>query len=245
MNEVIDLEFEGNRFLGFLGAVGTLKIVAAQEADAVLGWHFNRRAWLGGVARDRLLDVVHRYLGEREFDPSVTQDAAGKRLPWDVCGGGPVQLRKSLPKILEDLRGNPEKVERALFGPWRWSDENDPLGWEPSLRDHALRARAPTKDKSFRENGAIWLAWEGIEVFGKVDDQPVGWSRADDRLQSLHWPIWFSGASLATVRSLLRSTPKGWKRSGLSEVWRVDRVRAGGKAWAFTVPRLAVEGSRT
>lgn len=136
--------------------------------------------------------------------------------------------------IVDDLRSDRGKVERTLLEPWTWQDEGDSFGWIPTMKDHALRARAPTKDKSFRENGAIWLAWEGIPAFGQDAGEIAGWSRQPPWLFT--WPLWETPASLRVVQSILRSRPRSLGDLGVFERWTVQRIRTRGKSWVLTEP---------
>ena len=235
MSEIL-LASKGNTFLGFMSAVGVLRLATKAGLPVRLGWA-GHHARLTGCDREQLRDLVEKAAAEAKFEPERTLKPDAKRLPWDFCGGGRVQLNKAIPEILDDLRANPEKIDRALFGPWTWSDVGDPIGWVPTLRDHALRPHAPTKDKSFRENGAIWLAWEGIPVFGVVDGHPVGWFSPKGEPPTLRWPLWSTPASLPTVRSLLRSRPRMGATLGVVELWTVSKVRTSGKALVTTVPK--------
>ncbi len=237
MSHGVELAFKGDTFLGFMAALGVLRLLGRGAPAARLAWGRDRRARLTGRAREEILALVQEALAGAEYEPERALNLEGKRLPWDLCAGGRAPLNFAIPEIIEDLRAQPQKVERAVFGPWVWQDAKDPLGWVPSLRDHALRPRAPTRDKSFRENGAVWLAWEGIPAFGRIDDKAVGWQHEEGGKQILYWPLWSAPATFRTIRSLLRATPRPNVDLGVFERWSTYRAHTGGKAMVLTVPK--------
>jgi len=233
---VVEMAFAGNTFLGFMAALGTLRLLETRSVG--LSWS-RGRARLHGLDREAITDAVEAALGETQFASERTTRSDGTRLPWDLCGGGRAQLHNTLPVCREELAADRERLERTLFGPWTWQDRGDSLGWVPAMRDHALRARAPTKDQPFRENGALWLAWEGIEVYGRRPggEEALGWHRGRREPWALAWPLWSEPATLDTVRSLLRSSPRRTGDLGATEWWTTSKVKAGGKARELTAPR--------
>jgi hypothetical protein len=79
----------------------------------------------------------------------------------------------------------------ALFGPWRYATPEWGAGWDPGTeRMHALRFKAPTKDKTACVAGAVWLAFEALPIFptfsraGEV--HTVGWTE-HERLDHFRW----------------------------------------------------------
>ncbi|MDA8020490.1 MAG: type I-U CRISPR-associated helicase/endonuclease Cas3 [Thermoanaerobaculia bacterium] len=241
---VADTGLDGTTFLGFMAAIGMFRLLAeavdAESADPKvwLSW-VNGRARLHGVDRPGLLRTVGRRLAESEWEETRTLDTEGQRLRWDLCGAGRVQLRSTLPGLREELIADEGRLERTIFAPWTWSDKGSSLGWIPSMRDHALRARAPTKDQPFRENGALWLAWEGIPVFGRETSRrrSAGWRRYGSDPWRLIWPLWSEPATLETIRSLLRSIPDQEGDLGVEKWWMVSRLPGSGRSSEISEPR--------
>ena len=233
---VVDTAYVGNTYLGFMAALGTLQLL--REYSVLLSWS-NRRARFHGLRRDELLEAVADALTRSEFVEERTLSGDGKRLPWNLCGAGRTQLATTLPPFREELITDLERLERTLFGPWSWSDRGASLGWVPSMRNHALRARAPSVDKPFRENGALWMAWEGISVYGRRpgSDRAAGWFRGEQQQWWLVWPLWAEPATLPTIRSMLRSSPRQTGDLGATEWWSTIRTRGGGRSDEVTTPR--------
>jgi hypothetical protein len=97
--------------------------------------------------------------------------------------------------------------QEAVFGPWTYATAEWGAGWDPGTeRMHALRFKAPTKDKTACVAGAVWLAFEALPLFptfsvaGRV--QTVGWHE-DQRLDNLIWPLPDTPCSVATLALLL------------------------------------------
>lgn len=233
---VVETAFLGDTFLGFMAALGTLHLL--RDHPVALSWA-GRRAEFVGMEREAIGDAVRAALAESEFVETRTLLRSGDRLPWDLCSAGRVQLPNTLPVLREELLTDPDRLERTLFGPWEWKDRGDPLGWVPSMRDHALRARAPTLDSPYRENGALWLAWEGIAVYGRRpgSDTALGWHRRPGGPWTFTWPLWSEPATFDTVRSILRAVPRRPGDLGVAEWWSTTRERGGGRADVLTTPR--------
>lgn len=98
----------------------------------------------------------------------------------------------------------------ALFGPWIYATDEWGAGWDPgSERLHALRAQAPTKDKTTCVVGAVRLGFEALPLFPTFSIartvRTVGWVRRR-RLDRFRWPIPSVPVSVETLRVLLASS---------------------------------------
>lgn len=167
-------------------------------------------------------------------------------------------LMKNFREVIQSLvtpkRGRTtgaEAFEQALFGPWKYEDEEHSIGWDPSTESlYALRADDPTASKNKKKRSvraAIYLAAESLPLFPCV---PVGSRlatrgfteiRRSRRNQTeenffLSWPIWCDPLCLEEVRSVLAlkkltlETPplRELRGMGIAEVFRSHKVKTGG-----------------
>ncbi len=126
-----------------------------------------------------------------------------------------------------------EKIEEALFGPWRYEDDEHPLGWDPQMqRLHALRNKEPTNDNKKRSvSVAVYLASQSLPLFpcfaigGRLHTAGFHYDNSGDWFA---WPIWSNPISLDTLRSLLvHPINSDLKQRGVELVFRCRRVRTG------------------
>ncbi|MCL2724400.1 MAG: hypothetical protein FWD69_08185 [Polyangiaceae bacterium] len=104
---------------------------------------------------------------------------------------------------------NPDVWREALCGPWTYATEEWGAGWDPgSERLHALRAQAPTKDKTTCVAGAVRLAFEALPLFPTFSIRQVvhtvGWVERQ-RLDRFRWPIFSVPISVESLGVLLAS----------------------------------------
>ena len=102
-----------------------------------------------------------------------------------------------------------ETWTEALFGPWRYATAEWGAGWDPGTeRMHALRFKAPTKDKTACVAGAVWLGFEALPLFPSFSVagvvQTVGWVE-DRRLDQFRWPVPVRPVSVDALAVLLAS----------------------------------------
>jgi hypothetical protein len=98
----------------------------------------------------------------------------------------------TLKRIRERVRKR-EAWTEALFGPWRYATSEWGAGWDPGTeRMHALRFKAPTKDKTACVAAAVWLGFEALPLFPSFSVsgvvQTVGWIE-EKRLDQFRWPV--------------------------------------------------------
>ncbi|MGH7284685.1 MAG: type I-G CRISPR-associated protein, Cas3-extension family, partial [Polyangiaceae bacterium] len=98
----------------------------------------------------------------------------------------------------------------ALFGPWAYGTQEWGAGWDPGTeRMHALRYKAPTRDKTACVAGAVCLAFEALPLFpsfsvhGHV--KTVGW-REHDYLDHWRWALPAVPTSVGSLQLLLAAT---------------------------------------
>ena len=120
--------------------------------------------------------------------------------------------QQSFLDTLRRIHGHVRKGDvwsEALFGPWSYATPEWGGGWDPGTeRMHALRHKAPTKDKTACVAGAVWLAFEALSLFpsfavrGRV--HTVGWVE-HDYLDHWRWALPTTPVGIATLRLLLAS----------------------------------------
>jgi hypothetical protein len=160
----------------------------------------------------------------------------------------------------------PSEVAEALFGPWRYPDDQHPLGWDPwAERLYAYQAVAPTTDRRGKSTRAVvWLAYEALPLFpvfassvgrwGSVGLQTTAFVRTDET--RFVWPVWTPFAGIGAIRSLLSSRelhvvgrgpdpedPQGYalnrtrlRARGVAVVCRAVRADLGTKGYAILRP---------
>jgi hypothetical protein len=117
-------------------------------------------------------------------------------------------------------RVNAESFREALFGPWKYADDQHSRGWDPATK--LLGAFTPEDPSPMTKAGvraAVWLAMESLPFFPCFFEGGLatcGFERKG-RKQSFHWAIWEAPLSLAGVRTLVAQTP------GIEEDQKVGR----------------------
>ncbi len=129
-----------------------------------------------------------------------------------------------------------EAWREALLGPWTYGVEEWGAGWDPgSERLHALRAQAPTKDKTTCVVGAVRLGFEALPLFPTFSVarsvHTVGWVERD-RLDRFRWPVPSVPVSVETLGVLLASndilkTSPPPKREGIAAIYESVRHEFG------------------
>jgi hypothetical protein len=118
--------------------------------------------------------------------------------------------------------------QEALFGPWTYATPEWGAGWDPGTeRMHALRFKAPTKDKTSCVAGAVWLAFEALPLLPTFSNaqrvQTVGWDEHDE-YDHFVWPLPGVPSSLGAISVLVaaewmpkRRAPNGNASSSANE----------------------------
>jgi hypothetical protein len=139
--------------------------------------------------------------------------------------------------ILKFVRSSPSKVwDETLTGPWAYSAEIWGAGWDPGTeRMHALRYKAPTKDRTSCVPGAVWLAFEALPLFPSFSlegrERTVGFVR-HDRAWHWRWPVPSMPVGLDTLAALVSSqeiafAPDSTARPGVAAVYESTRHEFG------------------
>jgi hypothetical protein len=102
-----------------------------------------------------------------------------------------------------------QEFEEALFGPWRYEDDQHSFGWDPStIKLGAFSYKAPTAMQNKGVRAAVWLAFESLPlfpVFTKGKHQNTRAFLQDGRHPIFYWPIWRPPITLSELQSLLAS----------------------------------------
>jgi len=97
-------------------------------------------------------------------------------------------------------------LREALFGPWKYADNQHSLGWDPAtILMGAFTPKAPTSMSKTGVRAAVWLAIESLPFFPCFFEDGLatcGFVKKG-RKQSFHWAVWEAPLSLAAVRTLL------------------------------------------
>jgi len=129
-----------------------------------------------------------------------------------------------------------EDYKEALFGPWKYKDDQHSLGWDPStMKLGAFTYKAPTALANAGVRAAVWLAFESLPLFpcfcvsGRLGVRAF---ESDGRGYAFRWPTWNGAISLDTLRSLLGWTgltgePSAEKLAarGITAIYRSERFK--------------------
>lgn len=150
-----------------------------------------------------------------------------------------------------------ENVSEALFGPWKYRDDEFSMRWDPADdRRYALRWKDPSEDKVTNVRGANRLTIEALPLFPVMPTartlETTGFrgSRSTDTFFT--WPIWTVPITLDVCRSLLalaelqRDHPDTATLAliGVHAVFRSQRITVG-KFRNFTPARQIAGSSGT
>jgi len=138
------------------------------------------------------------------------------------------------------FEAKPERLEAALFQPWKRVDEKNSLRFDPvEDRRYALLDRDPTAgdNKSTSEWMANLLAYRALSLFPcaitQRGSETTGWMEHSGAW-CFTWPIWEQPLSLETIRSLLAHreliTPQpseSLHHVGVKAAYRARRVANG------------------
>lgn len=147
-----------------------------------------------------------------------------------------------------------EALREALFGPWRYKDNQHSLGLDPiTERMYALRHRAPTSEAATSVRAAVWLAIEALPLFPTAVRNgrrlsTTGFSSENDH-NVFTWPIWTDPIGLDGLRSLLSTSELcgRWKdykklyRRGVVAVFQSVRSEFG-QGYAIFRPATQIDG---
>jgi hypothetical protein len=137
----------------------------------------------------------------------------------------------------------------ALFGPWRYGDDQHSLGWDPStMKLGAFTYKAPTSMTNSGVRAAVWLAFESLPLFPCFCSRgalQVTAFQKRGREYVLYWPVWREPISLDTLRSLLGWVARAIEISkgeltarGVTAVYRSAKFKPNKYLSSFRAPEL-------
>ena len=107
-------------------------------------------------------------------------------------------------------RSNITSFKEALFGPWKYSDNQHSLGWDPStILMGAFTPKAPTAMYKAGVRAAVWLAMESLPFFACFHDGRLATTgfQTKGRHEKFCWPVWGAPLSIDSVRVLIEHSP--------------------------------------
>ena len=115
---------------------------------------------------------------------------------------------------------NAESFREALFGPWKYADNQHSRGWDPAtILMGAFTPQDPSPMKKAGVRAAVWFAMESLPFFPCFFEGGLatcGFVR-QGRKRSFRWAVWETPLSLTTVHTLLAQAP------GIEEDEKVGR----------------------
>jgi hypothetical protein len=207
---------DGTALLGWLAAVGALRVLSHERATT-LHWDPMNRAVFGGWESVEAVDWLTEQLSQdpKVFKPKDQSDyeqlgvwgpgvwrfdgQAFKQSPLLATGGGQTGLERAWPKLAKATTR--EKVCEALES-WTYYPK---LGqrWDTAEHvEHGSQWSDPSKDGSRSVHGASRMAIEALPVLPTLYGRTtIGF---DSTQHAATWPVWRSPLTLAGVRVAVR-----------------------------------------
>lgn len=184
------------------------------------------------------------------FGTDVLVDDEGnvETTPLDMTGG-PQKLLSGVVELAATLCDSEGAFEEALFGPWKYNDDQHSLGWDPAtIKLGAFTYKAPTKMANSGVMGAIWLAFQSISLFPcfavKNHLEATSFERIR-RQYTFEWPVWSEPIGLDELRLLLGMSykdPTTLNGRGIQAAYRTRRFYLNKYYAAFRPPELVYGG---
>jgi len=135
-----------------------------------------------------------------------------------------------------------ESYREALFGPWKYEDDQHSLGWDPTtMKLGAFTHKAPTAMANAGVRAAIWLAFESLPLF------PCFWPAP--RKYAFYWPVWREPIGIEVLRSLLAWLPDAQfddlRARGVAAAYRSEVFKPNKYLFNFRTPELLFGGAAT
>lgn len=220
-----------------------------------------------GASETVLQDATARHRETADWFSAFGSDGALDRdekidaTPLDMTGGpqeflaGALELASKLsaaPVGRRNAKTGEQAFHEALFGPWKYGDDQHSLGWDPAtVKLGAFTYKAPTKMANSGVMAAVWLAFESIPLFpcfavhGRLEARSFSRKRSEF---TLWWPVWPEPISLDRVSFLLGLDLDEAKRTklaarGVIAIYRSRRFNLNKYYSSFRAPELAFGGT--
>ncbi len=151
-------------------------------------------------------------------------------------------------------KNSAEAYAEALFGPWKYKDNQHSLGWDPStMKLGAFTYEAPTSMPNAGVKAAVWLAFESLPLFPCFYNHGLrvqGFRRVGREI-AMYWPVWKPPISLATLETLLGWTTRVAENPpaqeltvrGVMAIFRSASVKGTKYLTSFRMPELVFLGT--
>jgi hypothetical protein len=190
-------------------------------------------------------------------DSAVDREGRVDATPLDMTGGPQeflagareLAVRMSIvPAGNRKVKTPVESFREALFGPWRYEDDQHSLGWDPTaIKLGAFTYKAPTKMANSGVQAAVWLAFESLPLFPCFTVRGLVQARAFQRTRRqfvFSWPVWTEPIGLETTGYLLAlQSDERLLCRGVAAVYQSERFNLNKYYAAFRAPQLALGGS--
>ncbi len=118
-----------------------------------------------------------------------------------------------------------DSYEEAVFGPWKYEDDQHSLGWDPStLKMGAFTFKAPTALANTGVRAAVWLAIESLPYFQCAYEgglATTAW-HVKKGTSEFRWPIWNEPSGHEVIQAML-----GWSELVSAEPDRGEMAARG------------------
>ncbi len=174
---------------------------ASDAANAASAADHEYAEWLAALANELAVGDNEK-IKPTPFDMSVARQrflADAVRLAAALSSENRVGERSAM-----------EAYKEALFGPWKYQDDQHSLGWDPAtMKLGAFTHKAPTGMTNSGVRAAVWLAFESLPLFPcfYADGLRTRGFVQQGREPILIWPIWRAPISVVELGTLLGWSP--------------------------------------
>jgi hypothetical protein len=199
--------------------------------------------WMSAIANELIADDGK--IEPTPFDMSV----ARQKFPGDALKLASLLATSDRGR---KQKGSREEFREALFGPWRYEDDQHSFGWDPStVKLGAFTFKAPTLMANTGVRGAVWLAFESMPLFPVFAQRRRQRTRAfaqNGRRPVFLWPIWSPFITLYELECLLSSAAlvgsneraqQEFKSRGVLAIYRSEKFKPNKYMVTFRSAELA------
>jgi hypothetical protein len=207
--------------------------------------------WFAAFGSELMTDKT----SERKVKPTAFHMTAGQQ-----------KFLNRIQKLVEAMKGaapqrkgwksrsQEDRVGETLFGPWKYFDEQNALGWDPVTENvRALSAEKSDPDNVLSVQGAVYLGFHALPLFPTAvkDHRLMTTAFKDfDDYTAFTWPLWDEPLSLDSIRTALQLAElqqpsldaELLRVRGVTAVMRSVRGDIGGKGLAILRNAVVVTG---
>ena len=218
---------------------------AKKALDGATGGDHEAADWFSAFGSELVLDREGR-IESTPFDMSVARQkflADARRLAAGLSE-----------RAGRSGKSATDAYTEALFGPWKYADDQHSLGWDPTtMKLGAFAYKAPASMVNSGVRAAVWLAFESLPLFPCFCSRGLQLPsfRHARREFTLCWPVWQAPISLDTLKCLLglaaltQDSPPEEELAarGVTAVYRSARFKPNKYLANFRTPELAFGGA--